>query len=72
MVSGITRLNDYKVLIGRAKSRDKRKGELVFSNWTERFVAILVRKVSSPHIKKVENAWKWVSGWVVTGGEKIF
>ena len=65
MVSGITRLNDYEVLIGRAKSRDKRKGELVFPNWTESFVAILVRKVSSPHIKKSRKCLEmgeWVGG----------
>ena len=58
MVFAITCLNDYGVLIDREKSRGKRKGKLVFSDWTDRFVTVLVRKVSGPNIKKPENTWK--------------
>ena len=42
----------------------KKKSELVFSDWADGFVTILVRKVSGPHIKKVEITKKKVSGWV--------
>ena len=52
MVSAITCLNDHRVLIGQGQSRGKGQARLVFSDWTDRFVAILVRKVSGLHIEK--------------------
>ena len=33
----------------------QRRAGAVFSDWTDRFVAILVRKVSGPHIEKRRN-----------------
>ena len=33
----------------------QRRAGVVFSDWTDRFVAILVRKVSGLHIKKRRN-----------------
>ena len=54
MVSAITRLNDYGILIGRGVTWH-RKARLAISDWTDRFVAVLVRKVFGPHIEKSRN-----------------
>ena len=32
-----------------------RKGRSVFSHWADRLMAVLVRKVSGPHIEKSRN-----------------
>ena len=43
----------------------QRTGTLVFSNWMGRFVAILVRNVPGPQIKKSQNCLEigeWVGG----------
>ena len=48
MVSAITRLNDYGVLIGWRQSRGK-------GQTTIRFVVILVRKAPGLHIEKSQS-----------------
>ena len=43
----------------------QRTGRLVFSVWTDRFVAVLVRKGSGPPIEKSQNSLEmgeWVGG----------
>ena len=44
----------------------QKTARLVFSDWTDRFVAVLVRKVSGPHIEECRNGFEmdgWVGGW---------
>ena len=41
---------------------------MVLSDWTERFVAAVVRNASNLQMKKTKIIWKQVDGWVGIAG----